>query len=62
MNDIIPVPTPAAAAAEMRRLCETLEGDALHKAFDAFTNRILRGNGYGEAVDIFLKVVEGRHG
>ena len=54
-------PTPEFAAAEIRRLCETLSGHELHRAVDALMCDLMRQHGYGEAVDVFLRIVEGYH-
>ena len=49
------------ATAEMQRLCDTLTGHELHRAVDALMCDLMRQQGYGEAVDIFLRTVEGYH-
>lgn len=50
-----------AALAEMRKLTDTLAGDALHRAADELMCRLMREAGYGEAVDLFLRSVGGAH-
>ena len=49
------------ATAEMQRLCDTLTGHELHRAVDALMCDLMRQQGYGEVVDIFLRTVEGYH-
>lgn len=53
--------TPEQASSEMRRLCATLTGHELHRAVDALMCDLMRQQGYGSAVEIFLQTVEGYH-
>ena len=53
--------TPEHASSEMRRLCDTLTGHELHRAVDALMCDLMRQQGYGEAVDVFLQAVQGYH-
>ena len=52
---------PNQAAEAMRELCCTLTGHELHRAVDSLMCNLMRQQGYGEAVDVFLKTVEGYH-
>lgn len=54
-------PTPAEAKALAEQLTNTLNGDALHKAFDQASNNILSSLGYSDFVDAFLNAVAGYH-
>jgi len=54
--------TPDMASLEMQRLVAGLKGDPLHRAVDALMCRIMREHGFGNAVDTFLRVVDGYHG
>ena len=53
--------TERPSADEMRELVATLSGHELHRAVDALMCRLMREAGHGEAVDVFLKTVEGYH-
>lgn len=53
--------SPSDAATEMQRLCATLSGHELHRAVDALMCNLMRQQGYGGAVDVFLQTVEGYH-
>ena len=53
--------SPDAAAHEMRSLIAMTQGHALHRAVDGLMCRLMRENGYGEAVDIFEAAIAGYH-
>lgn len=56
-----PLMSPADAAWQMAELCRTLTGHELHRAVDALMCDLMRQQGYGSAVEIFLQTVEGYH-
>jgi hypothetical protein len=56
-----PLMSPADAAWQMAELCRTLSGQELHRAVDALMCDLMRQQGYGSAVEIFLQTVEGYH-
>ncbi len=49
------------AADAMRELCRTLTGQELHRAVDKLMCVLMRQQGYGDAVDVFLETIEGYH-
>lgn len=53
--------SPTEAELQMAELCRTLTGHELHRAVDALMCDLMRQQGFGSVVDIFLKAVEGYH-
>jgi len=57
MTKPVPVMSADEFADRARRIVETLNGHAAHRAIDLLTNDVLRGLGYGEGIEIFENAV-----